>query len=326
MEHDQSSDLDEPTPLPSGHEGSAPMTLTGRGVLGAWFLSVLLHAGGFGSMFLLVFPFSGDDHETEPPVANAQVIGEIDAVPAAPSLPPDWAPPPASRDPLDALLTPNPELTSEAMEELTKTALVEEPELSILGIGAGGGTAGDLSKYGLTAGAGAAEFFGLGGSAPGVRSIVYVVDRSGSMVDTFGHVRAELRRSITALRRSQKFHVIFFNAGVPLENTPCRLVNAIDAHRDQFFEFLERVNPSGGTKPQRALRRALALEPDLVYLLSDGINFDENLPAEIDEWNKDRRTRIFTIAYLDQGGRNLLERIAREHGGEFKFVSEYDLP
>jgi hypothetical protein len=149
--------------------------------------------------------------------------------------------------------------------------------MSVNGIGPGGGEGGgDAARYGLTVGGGGgSEFFGLGGSAPGVRSIVYVVDRSGSMVDTFNHVRAELKRSISALRRSQKFHVIFFNSGEPLESPPARLINAIDANKEEFFTFLAGVEPGGGTKPERALRQALALEPDLLYLLSDGINFDD---------------------------------------------------
>lgn len=146
------------------------------------------------------------------------------------------------------------------------------------------------------------------------------------MVDTFNHVRVELKRSISALRRSQKFHVVFFNSGEPLENPPERLVNAIDTNKEQFLTFLAGVTPGGGTKPERALRRALALEPDLLYLLSDGINFDPDLPRKLDDWNRGRKTKIYTIAYLDQGGREMLEGIARQHDGEFKFVSEDDLP
>ena len=152
------------------------------------------------------------------------------------------------------------------------------------------------------AGSGAGpEFFGLGGSARGARRIVYVVDRSGSMLDTFFHVREELKRSIGELRRSQKFHVIFFNAGEPLENPPKRLVRAIKAHREAFFGFLDTVFPAGSTKPARAMRRALAEHPDLIYFLTDGA-FDPDLIGELDRWNKHRKVKIFTIAYFDRSG------------------------
>ncbi len=145
-------------------------------------------------------------------------------------------------------------------------------------------------------------------------------------MDSFAFVRDELKRSISALRRSQKFHVIFFNSGPPMENPPQRLVSAIAAQKQQFFDFLETVFPRGDTKPERALQRALSLEPDLVYLLSDGIDFQRSLMERLNEWNRKRRTRIYTIAYLDQSGSETLEYIAREHNGEFKFVTENDLP
>ena len=83
--------------------------------------------------------------------------------------------------------------------------------------------------------------------------------------------------------------------------------------------------PEGSTDPGPAMRRALATEPDLVYFLTDG-EFDRSLIAQLDQWNRSRRVRIFTIAYFDRSGAELLEDIAREHGGEFKFISENDLP
>ncbi len=308
------------------HRG-APGGLGGGGsVLAAWLLSLAFHMLGLGMMLLIVFPFAASPSTSEFPGVIAQVVGEVDAVPSTP-MPPDTArtsaqtPGPAT----PARITPNTGTMGKAIG-LPGTApqTGQRPDLSIIGLGGGGGEGGQLGLS-LDTGSGV-EFFGVGGSAPGVRAIVYVVDRSGSMVDTFRHVQAELKRSISALRRSQKFHVIFFNAADPLENPPQRLVNAIESHRQEFFKFLEGVTPQGGTKPERALRRALALEPDILYLLSDGINFDPDLRQKLDEWNKDRKTRIYTIAYLDQGGRQVLETIAREHNGEYKFVSDDELP
>jgi len=323
-----------------GHKGSASPSLTGGKVLAAWTLSLALHGVGLGAMLLIVFPFSGSDQPHDPPPAHVQVVGEIDAKGVNPSASADVSPPAPSSAPSDmAHFTPNaaaislgqagsPSGSTDPLASLRGDGGAKTPGLGVIGIGPGGGEGGgDATRYGLTVGGGTGPgFFGLGGAAPGVRSIVYVVDRSGSMVDTFNAVRAELKRSISALRRSQKFHVIFFNSTEPLENPPGRLLNAIEANKQQFFTFLAGINPGGGTKPERALRRALALEPDLLYLLSDGIGFDPDLPRRLDEWNRERRTKIYTIAYLDQGGRQMLEAIAREHGGEFKFVSEDDLP
>jgi len=135
-----------------------------------------------------------------------------------------------------------------------------------------------------------------------------------------------LKRSISAMRRTQKFDIIFFNAGPPLEHPPKKLVSAIGANKRVAFEFIETVTPLGGTKPEQALERAFELEPDLIYLLSDGVDFDPGLMQKLDEWDRARRVQICTVAYLDPGGRKIMEQIAREHNGEFRYVSEYDLP
>ncbi len=303
----------------SGHEGSASFNLSGGAVLTAWVTSVTVHTLLFFGMLGVVFPFSPSAKETEPLVVHAEIIDGVEPAPMIATLPHNLPDPALQPEQIHERLVPK-EFT-----DLSQLTMAPKPDLAIIGIGAGGG--GDFSKYGLTVGSSPGpEFFGLGASARGARKIVYVVDRSGSMMDTFVYVQAELRRSISALRRSQKFHVIFFNTGLPLENPPKRLVSAIDAHKEQFFMFLEGVTPSGGTKPAAAMRRALALEPDLIYLLSDGIDFEPRLLEDLDEWNRSRRVQIYTIAYLDQTGRELLEQIAREHRGEFKFVSEDDLP
>lgn len=314
-------DTTESAPAPpaaSGHEGSAPLTLSGRAVLASWLISIVVHVVFFVGMFVLVFPFTGSADEVDRPVPHAEIVGPVEATAFVPSQDPDLAETPPTPDRTDLRIPPRPRSLPAGLTAKPK------PELTIIGIGAGGG---DFSEYGLTVGGGPGpEFFGLGSTARGARRLVYVVDRSGSMIDTFKYVQAELQRSISALRRSQKFHVIFFNSGPPLESPPKRLVSAIDAHKEQFFRFLDTVAPRGGTRPEGAMNRALAMEPDLVYLLSDGVDFQPSLLPRLEEWNEDRRARIYTIAYLDPTGGELLEQIAREHDGEFRFFSEDDLP
>ncbi len=304
----------------TGHEGSASPSLTGRRIVLAWILSLGLHVVGFGVMLIAVFPYVGNT-VAEPPSSSARVVGDVNAKTPNEPIVTELFQPSANSEAKERLVRPDRPMDADALAALSGATTPKDSELSIVGIGAGGGDVGGLS---LGGGAGP-EFFGLEATAPGVRTIVYVVDRSGSMIGTFSAVRAELRRSISALRRSQKFHVVFFNSGEPVENPPLRPVNAVDANKREFFDFLEAVAPGGGTRPEPALRKALALEPDLIYFLSDGV-FDASLLDRLAEWNRGGRTKIFTIAYLDQSGRQLLETIARVHGGEFKFVTEDDLP
>ncbi|GJM23726.1 MAG: hypothetical protein DHS20C16_01410 [Phycisphaerae bacterium] len=209
-----------------------------------------------------------------------------------------------------------------ALRELSTS---NQSDLSIVGIGTGGG---EFSKYGLNMGGGHAgpQFFGLGGEARSARRIIYVVDRSGSMIGVFEDLRKELKRSIDGLRKSQKYHVVFYSTDPPMEAPPSRLVNAIRASKTRTFDFIDQVNPEGMTQPIEAMRRAFRLKPDLIYFLSDGdIPEAELLKENLAQWNRDESVRIFTISYVSAAGRHLLEEIAREHNGQFRFVSEYEL-
>jgi len=163
-------------------------------------------------------------------------------------------------------------------------------------------------------------FFASGGNA---YSIVYVVDRSGSMIVTLEALKSELIRSIAELQPTQKFHVIFFNEGAPLEKPPSKLVWATQANRRQCYRFMDGVVATGKTKPGPAIRRALSLQPELIYFLTDG-DFDPALVRQIREWNTSN-VKINTIAYTSQRGGSLLRRIAADSGGVYRFVSEGQL-
>ncbi|MCA9250934.1 MAG: VWA domain-containing protein [Phycisphaerales bacterium] len=216
-------------------------------------------------------------------------------------------------------------ITPDQQGTLRELSSPNKSDLSIVGIGTGGG---EFSKYGLNMGGGQAgpQFFGLGGEARSARRIIYVVDRSGSMIGVFDDLRKELKRSIDGLRKSQKYHVIFYSTDPPVEAPPSRLVNAIRASKSRTFDFIDQVTPEGMTQPIEAMRRAFRLKPDLIYFLSDGdIPEAELLKENLTQWNRDESVRIFTISYVSAAGRQLLEEIARMHNGQFRFVSEYEL-
>jgi hypothetical protein len=281
-------------------------------------ISVACHAALFAVMFLTAWLSDLTGQRDDLPIARTDLLGDLTE----------------SRVELDfqggsPLQTevPKPEslqVKPRRFEMATRTVSAARPELSIVGIGTGGGD--DFAAYGLRASAGGPgpEFFGIGRRARGARRIVYVVDRSGSMLNTIEAVKRELRKSVDGLRRGQKFHVIFFNAGPPLENRPKRLVPATGSQKDRLFEFLETIQAEGNTDPIPAMERAFRVNPDLIYFLTDG-DFSPVLLERLREINAKKRARIFTIAYVSEGGRVLLEQIAREHDGDFKYVSEHEI-
>ena len=85
--------------------------------------------------------------------------------------------------------------------------------------------------------------------------------------------------------------------------------------------WISRVQPDGGTHPLPALLFALSLEPDAIYFLSDG-QFDPVTIHEVRNRNRPRTRRIpiHTIAFMDRFTERLMRAIARNSGGEYRFV------
>ena len=183
--------------------------------------------------------------------------------------------------------------------------------------------------------------------------IVFVLDRSGSMAagDAFGLLTYKLAESIGALAASdggQRFHLIFFGSGEPLEMKPARLTEPDEDALRRFDAFLKTVHAEGSTKVLPALKRAFKAlgkaRPDrekVIYLLSDGA-FDAATGPEstykgrtgnkaVLQWLKDandgpdgRRVTIHTCLYRgdDPAAAALMKRIAAEHGGSFAHVTK----
>ncbi len=290
-----------------------------RALIGAWVVSLSVHIALFAVMVAIPW-LSGVVKQTSEREATLTDLRELSAESKITIVPLESSTVESHKTSItEQRISPEHQSTIRELDRRDK------PQLSVIGIGTGGG---DFAKYGLQVGAGQSgpEFFGLGRDARAGRRIVYVVDRSGSMLGFFEALQAELKRSISKLRKSQKYHVVFFSTDPPVESPPGRLVNAIKASKERTFEFIDEVVPEGMTQPIEAMRRAFILKPDLIYFLTDGnIPEGELLIENLKTWNRQKKTRIFCIAYVNPVGRELLEEIAREHNGEFSFVSENDL-
>lgn len=221
--------------------------------------------------------------------------------------------------------TPAPQARPEEIGQLPSPSL--EPtqlDLRVIGVGAGSAQS-DSAMLGLGGESVGpkSEFFGQRGRG---RRVVYVIDRSGSMLNSFEYLRRELKRSISRLSygQRQEFHVIFFSSGPVVEKPPPKLVPAIHAYKRKALEFLDSIVPEGQTDPVPAMKRAFDLKPDLIYFLTDG-EFDPALVDHLARWNRDGKVAIYTVAFVFEGNSQLLRRIARENGGEYKLVAEHDL-
>jgi len=159
-----------------------------------------------------------------------------------------------------------------------------------------------------------ASFFGM--HARG-QFFVFVVDCSGSMVDDDRIARAtiELRRSVFALQQPQRFEVIFYNTeSIPMPGGPRPRTADLQA-KNLLLSWLRLIEPDGGTDPRPAMKQALALRPDAVFLLSDGA-FPGQTVGEVAKLN----TRKIPIHCVDVTGGlagDQLQRIAAASGGQY---------
>jgi hypothetical protein len=168
-----------------------------------------------------------------------------------------------------------------------------------------------------------AEFFGIGGYG---QSFVYIVDASDSMNEhgKFDRARYELLQSIEQLDSDQRYFVIFFNDGAyPMDaDEPVRATHKQVARTAQW---VNGAQADGGTNPLPALLIALSLRPDAIYFLSDG-QFDPIAIPQLQFRNRasrrfgTRQIPIHTIAFYDRMTEPLMRTIARNSGGEYRFV------
>ena len=175
------------------------------------------------------------------------------------------------------------------------------------------------------------KFMGL--DAVAAKRIIYVVDASGSMLLHLSTVVEELEKSLRTLHPKQEFGIIFFQQDksiiVPPKNklVLANAMNVTSAMR--WINTSGKVIPVGGSNPIRAMKAAMRMKPDVIYLLSENITGAGRyeVPTEdllesldklnpVDSRNGLRRVQINCIAYLTQDPTRTMQRIAEIHGGE----------
>jgi len=210
-----------------------------------------------------------------------------------------------------------------------------DSEIDLTGV-AGGGRSGELAPFGTSTGTGSSigvDFYRVKGNA---RKIIYVVDASGSLIDTLPFVIKELHRSLLALSDKQQYTVIFFQAGQPIEVPPRGWKEADAANKEATAKWIDlkagNVVPRGITDPAAAIRLAMRYKPELMFILSDNITGRgiyevdrEELLKFLNGANADRETVINTIQFGNPDPLHTLRDIATQHGGVHRPVTEAQL-
>ncbi len=168
--------------------------------------------------------------------------------------------------------------------------------------------------------------------APTGPKVVFLVDASGTLIDTIHQAVAWLDIALEQLDTDRRFTVILFRKDQAIEAADSGLKPADPQHIAVVQKWLDprlgNIDPVGQSNIAQALERALAYEPDTLYLLSDnkfGRTPDEDAAAVRRQFASalsDQGVTLHTVQFVYRDPENLLESLAAEHGGEYVFVKE----
>ncbi len=186
-----------------------------------------------------------------------------------------------------------------------------------------------------------AEYFGT--VATGER-FVYVLDMSGSMAEPknppgqrtrFDRAVAELLYSLDRLHPDQMFYIVLFSDKMKRmfdESAGAEMLAATPENRQRLAQWIASIEPRGGTHPLAATRFAMSLNPDAVFMLSDG-DFNGWKPRsggdmfrpnprinELLGQAERRAVPIHSFAFEDPQAKANMEALASLTGGRFRYL------
>ena len=105
---------------------------------------------------------------------------------------------------------------------------------------------------------------------------VYLFDRSVSMEGSLlAAAKRQLIASLQSLESVHQFQILFFNYDVQiwdLTGGQQRIPFATARNKQLATRYVQGITASGGTLRRKALQRALALRPEVVFFLTDTDN------------------------------------------------------
>lgn len=163
---------------------------------------------------------------------------------------------------------------------------------------------------------------------PGGRSIVLVIDRSGSMRgEKFQQAQQGIRRLLESLQAEDHFNLVVYDSDVELFRND--LQPATPENLQAAMHWADTLKAQGGTNISEALRTALRLtakgeRPSWVLFLTDGLPTagvtDERKIAEAALDANTGRARIFSLGVGYDVNSRLLDRLSAAHRGRTQYV------
>jgi hypothetical protein len=196
-------------------------------------------------------------------------------------------------------------------------------------------TAGSVREFGGlgTHLASGAEFFG---SKAAGNNFVFVVDCSPSMAEdnAFESAKTEILRSLSMLKPKQRYFILFFGSelipiqfpGKPPESF---LLPANGENIEKTAQWIQRLSiQKNGRHPHDAIREALAMQPDGIFLLFDGKTSSKDWRERINTLNRtddlfsqgDVKVPIHVVHFFQEDHAVEMKRLADDNHGSYRFV------
>lgn len=165
----------------------------------------------------------------------------------------------------------------------------------------------------------------------GVRKVIFVVDASGSLVDSFPRVLDELSAAIYKLPEDEAFTVLFFGSDGVTEVPPVGLRWTSAPTKRRLIEWIApetgNVTAWGRGDPIEALQQAVKYSPDELVLLSDnliGRQADEEDVIElldlIAELVGEDVQKIHVVQFFNRDPQQVLKQIAEQFNGTYSLI------
>lgn len=189
------------------------------------------------------------------------------------------------------------------------------------------GTSGQTTAGSPTPGPGETAFMNIVGEG---ESFVYLIDVSSSMMTdnnrALNLAKSQLKNSLRHLTNDQQFQVLFYSdyvEAIRLRLQPSQQMYRATRLNIQLAESaIDRVTAHGGTEHMKALERAIKLNAEVIYFLTDGDDsgFSATSLRRIQSRNK-AGTQIHVIEFAagprETRRSSKLEQLAQQSGGKY---------
>ncbi len=165
----------------------------------------------------------------------------------------------------------------------------------------------------------------------GARKVAFLVDASGSLVDSFPIVLRELSQEITRLPDDRAFTVIFFGAEGVLEVPPVGMRWADRANKQRVRDWIDpsagHINAWGRGDLFEAVRHALTYQPNEIVLLSDNLTSrlasEDTIKQTVDQLAElidGKVEQIHVVQFFNRDPHQLLKSIAERFDGTYNLI------